>query len=112
MGALEDKLKAMGCTLPPVFKFKKSGKSGVEVSEIFPKIGECIDDVAVIRSMHTDIPAHEFATVMMNTGSGRMVKPSMGASRSTASLSRCRRSGSAASTTPSAPRRRLKVSPF
>ena len=68
-----------GLPLPSVFKFNKSGKSGVEVSEIFPKIGESIDDIAVIRSMTTDVPAHEFATLMMNTGSGRLVKPSMGA---------------------------------
>jgi hypothetical protein len=67
-----------GLPLPPVFGFKKSGQSGVEVSEIFPHIGESIDDIAVIRSMTTDIPAHEFATLMMNTGSGRLVKPSMG----------------------------------
>lgn len=67
-----------GLPLPSVFKFKKSGQSGVEVSEIFPHIGESIDDIAVIRSMNTDIPAHEFATLMMNTGSGRLVKPSMG----------------------------------
>ncbi len=68
-----------GVPLPTQFKFTKSGQSGVEVSEIFPKIGESIDDIAVIRSMNTDIPAHEFATVMMNTGSGRLVKPSVGA---------------------------------
>jgi len=68
-----------GLPLPSVFKFNKSGKSGVEESEIFPKIGESIDDIAVIRSMTTDVPAHEFATLMMNTGSGRLVKPSMGA---------------------------------
>ena len=68
-----------GLPLPSVFDFKKTGKSGVEVSEIFPKIGESIDDIAVIRSMTTDVPAHEFATLMMNTGSGRLVKPSMGA---------------------------------
>src|SRR5205823_527811 len=67
-----------GLPLPSVFKFNKSGKSGVEVSEIFPHIGESIDDIAVIRSMTTDIPSHEFATLMMNTGSGRLVKPSMG----------------------------------
>ncbi len=67
-----------GVPLPPVFNFSKMGKSGVEVSEIFPKIGESIDDIAVIRSMTTDVPAHEFATLMMNTGSGRLVKPSMG----------------------------------
>ena len=68
-----------GLPLPSVFDFKKTGKSGVEVSEIFPKIGESIDEIAVIRSMTTDVPAHEFATLMMNTGSGRLVKPSMGA---------------------------------
>ncbi len=67
-----------GMPLPTQFQFTKRGKSGIEVSEIFPKIGECIDDIAVIRSMTTDIPSHEFATLVMNTGSGRLVKPSMG----------------------------------
>ncbi|MBL6765950.1 MAG: DUF1501 domain-containing protein [Verrucomicrobiae bacterium] len=67
-----------GVPLPGQFDFRKTGQSGVEVSELFPKIGEMIDEIAVINSMHTDIPAHEFATVMMNTGSGRIVKPSMG----------------------------------
>jgi len=67
-----------GIPLPTQFAFKKMGQSGTEVSEIFPHIGESIDDIAVIRSMTTDIPAHEFATLMMNTGSGRLVKPSMG----------------------------------
>ncbi len=67
-----------GLPLPPQFAFKKRGQSGVEVSDLFPKIGESIDDIAVIRSMTTDIPSHEFATLMMNTGSGRLVKPSVG----------------------------------
>ena len=67
-----------GVPLPTQFKFTKRGQSGTEVSEIFPHIGESIDDIAVIRSMTTDVPAHEFATMMMNTGSGRLVKPSMG----------------------------------
>ena len=67
-----------GVPLPTQFSFKKMGQCGTEVSEIFPHIGESIDDIAVIRSMTTDIPAHEFATLMMNTGSGRLVKPSMG----------------------------------
>ena len=62
-----------GIPLPTQFKFEKKGQSGIEVSEIFPKIGESIDDIAVIRSMTTDIPAHDFATLMMNTGSGRLV---------------------------------------
>ena len=67
-----------GLPLPSVFNFSKMGRSGTEVSEVFPNIGKSIDDIAVIRSMTTDVPAHEFATLMMNTGSGRLVKPSMG----------------------------------
>lgn len=66
--------KAMGSP----FKFTPSGRSGVEVSEVFPEIGKHIDDIAVVRSMHTNIPSHEVATVMMNTGSLRIIKPSIG----------------------------------
>jgi hypothetical protein len=60
------------------FKFRKRGNSGIEVSEVFPKLGEHVDDMVVVRSMHTDLPAHDFAQLMMNTGSGRFVRPSMG----------------------------------
>ena len=60
------------------FKFKKMGQSGIEVSELFPNLGQHVDDMAVIRSMYTDIPAHDVATVFMNTGSLRLPKPSMG----------------------------------
>lgn len=60
------------------FKFNKMGKSGIEVSEVFPHLGQHIDDMCVIRGMYIDAPVHEFATVMMNTGSGRLVKPSVG----------------------------------
>jgi hypothetical protein len=60
------------------FSFSKYGQSGLEVSEVFAKTAAFADDLAVIRSMHTDIPAHEVATVFMNTGSVRIAKPSMG----------------------------------
>src|SRR5215204_3000425 len=60
------------------FKFNKSGKSGVEVSEVFPKLAECIDDIAVLRSLWTDIPSHEVAQRFMNTGSLQLPKPSLG----------------------------------
>src|SRR6185436_19525066 len=43
-----------GVAFASPFKFKKSGKSGVETSEVFPLIGEHIDELAVIRSMYTD----------------------------------------------------------
>jgi hypothetical protein len=60
------------------FQFSKYGQSGLEVSEVFAKTAAHADDLAVIRSMWTDIPAHEVATVFMNTGSLRIAKPSMG----------------------------------
>ena len=63
-----------GVAMPSPFKFNRMGQSGIEVSEVFPKIGEHVDDLAIIRSMWTDIPAHEVATVMMNTGSFRLAR--------------------------------------
>ncbi len=60
------------------FKFQKYGQSGIEISEVFAKTAQHADDLAVVRSMWTDIPAHEVATVFMNTGSLRIAKPSMG----------------------------------
>lgn len=60
------------------FNFIKQGQSGIEVSEVFPELGKMVDDMTVIRSMCTDIPAHETATIFMNTGSLRLPRPSMG----------------------------------
>src|SRR4029434_11210324 len=45
-----------GVAMPSPFKFTKRGKSGIEVSEVFSALGEHVDDIALIRSMHTDIP--------------------------------------------------------
>ncbi len=67
-----------GVAMGSPFKFSKYGQSGLEVSELFAKTAAHADDLAVIRSMWTDIPAHEVATVFMNTGSMRIAKPSMG----------------------------------
>ncbi len=67
-----------GVAMASPFKFEKHGQAGIEVSEVFPRIGEHVDEMAIIRSMHTTIPAHEPATVMMNTGSLRLSKPSLG----------------------------------
>jgi hypothetical protein len=67
-----------GVAMGSPFKFNPRGTSGIPVSELFPGIGGHVDDMTVIRSMYTDIPAHEVATVFMNTGSLRIVKPSMG----------------------------------
>jgi hypothetical protein len=67
-----------GSLLGSPFQFHRCGKSGIEVSEIFPKLGECIDDVCVIRSMYTDIPNHEPSLFMMNCGTRVPGRPSMG----------------------------------
>ncbi|HEY7475053.1 MAG TPA: DUF1501 domain-containing protein [Vicinamibacterales bacterium] len=68
-----------GVAMASPFKFAKYGQSGIEVSEVFAATAAHVDELAVIRSMHTDIPAHDVATVMMNTGSVRLAKPSLGA---------------------------------
>jgi hypothetical protein len=67
-----------GAAFGSPFKFKPYGKSGIEVSEIFSHVGECIDDIAVIRSMHADVPNHEPSLLLMNCGDARLVRPSMG----------------------------------
>src|SRR5579871_4967528 len=48
-----------GSLLKSPFTFKKYGRSGLEISEIFPKLGGCADDLCIIRSMYTDRPNHE-----------------------------------------------------
>jgi len=67
-----------GNLLKSPFAFKRYGKSGIEVSEIFPKLGEHIDDVCVIRSMHTNRPNHEPSLFRLNCGSPLPGHPSMG----------------------------------
>jgi hypothetical protein len=70
--------RATGAAFPSPFKFKKYGQSGIEVSELFPTVGSCIDDIAVIRSMHADVPNHEPSLMLLNCGDARQVRPSMG----------------------------------
>src|SRR5258705_9549161 len=67
-----------GAAFPSPFKFEKYGKSGIEVSEIFANVAESIDDIAVIRSMHADVPNHEPSLMLMNCGEARLVRPSLG----------------------------------
>ena len=57
---------------------RRCGKSGIEISEIFPKLGDAIDDVCVIRSMYTEIPNHEPSLFLMNCGHRVPGRPSMG----------------------------------
>jgi uncharacterized protein DUF1501 len=67
-----------GTLMKSPFQFKKYGKCGMEVSELFPYVGECVDDICFIRSVYTDIPNHEPSMLMMNTGSSQVGRPSIG----------------------------------
>jgi Protein of unknown function (DUF1501) len=67
-----------GAALPSPFKFQKYGQSGIEVSELFRHVAESIDDIAVIRSMHADVPNHEPSLLLMNCGEARLIRPSVG----------------------------------
>jgi hypothetical protein len=60
------------------FKFAKHGESGLEISEIYPELAKCADDLCVIRSMYTNVPNHEPSLLMMNSGETQPTRPSMG----------------------------------
>src|ERR1700689_3546753 len=67
-----------GNLLGSPFNFRRCGQRGIEISEIFPKLGDSIDDVCVIRSMYTEIPNHEPSLFLMNCGHRVPGRPSMG----------------------------------
>jgi uncharacterized protein DUF1501 len=67
-----------GALMRSPFTFKKYGQSGMEVSELFPHVGECADDICFVRSVYTDIPNHEPSMLMMNTGHTQVGRPSLG----------------------------------
>jgi hypothetical protein len=70
--------RASGNLMRSPFTFKQYGQSGIEVSEIFPKIAAMIDDFCVIRSTYTDIGNHPAGLLMMNCGHTQLGRPSMG----------------------------------
>ncbi|TWU17224.1 hypothetical protein Pla52o_53990 [Novipirellula galeiformis] len=60
------------------WKFKKYGESGIAVSELFPHVAECVDDLCIINSLHGTNAAHGGACLKLHTGSDVFVRPSMG----------------------------------
>ena len=68
-----------GLAFASPFKFSKHGKSGLEISEVFPKLAQHADEMCVLRSMWTDAPDHVISTFLVSTGQGRLPRPSMGA---------------------------------
>ena len=67
-----------GALMRSPFTFKKYGQCGMDVSELFPHVGSCADDICFIRSVYTDIPNHEPSILMMNTGHSQVGRPSIG----------------------------------
>ncbi len=65
--------------LAPKAEFKQRGKSGLWISDFFPNVAQHADDLALIRSMQTEVPAHPQAFLRMHTGSSQFVRPSLGA---------------------------------
>jgi hypothetical protein len=70
--------RKVGFLTPSFRKFKPGGKSGLMISDFFPKVREHADSLAVIRSCHTDSHAHGSALVAMNTGKTSIGRPSLG----------------------------------
>ncbi len=62
----------------PLFEFRKWGKSGQEITTLFPHIGSIADEICIIRSMHTEQINHDPAHTFMNTGTAISGRPSMG----------------------------------
>jgi hypothetical protein len=61
------------------WKFEQRGGSGLWVSELFPEVAAHADELCVVRSLHTDLPAHPEAYLMLHTGSSQFIRPSLGA---------------------------------
>jgi hypothetical protein len=59
-------------------QFQQHGQCGMELSDLVPHIGSCADDIALIRSMHTDQFNHHPGQLMMNTGAPLFGRPSLG----------------------------------
>jgi hypothetical protein len=60
--------KNQGRVVGPKWKFKPYGQSGKMVSDLFPHVGGCVDDIAFVHSMYADSPIHGSAMLMMNSG--------------------------------------------
>jgi hypothetical protein len=67
-----------GGLMPSPFKFAHHGDSGLEISELFPRLAKHADDLCVIRSMHSNVPVHEACNWLMFTGNVQPIRPSYG----------------------------------
>ena len=68
-----------GNTLGSPWTFQNYGQSGIPVSSLFPHVAQCVDDLAIVRSMTSQFSEHTNANYFLHTGSGLQGRPSMGA---------------------------------
>ena len=68
----------VGPLMKPLWEFKPGGKSGIPVSDLFPHVRECVDDLCVIRSMVGEGVDHGAALLQTFTGTSTFIRPSMG----------------------------------
>jgi hypothetical protein len=69
----------VGAVLQSPWKFRQCGQSGIPVSDLFPQVAECVDDLAIVRSMVSNFSEHTSANYFMHSGNGQQGRPSMGA---------------------------------
>jgi hypothetical protein len=67
-----------GNLLKSPWEFRRYGQSGIEVSDLFPHVGACVDDLCVVNSMHGSNSRHGGALLELHTGSDTFVRPSIG----------------------------------
>ncbi len=67
-----------GKIMPSPFAAQPRGQSGIAVTDLFPHLAGCIDDICVLRSLYTDNPNHEPSLLMMNSGNMQPIRPSLG----------------------------------
>ena len=67
-----------GNILKPFWRFRKRGQSGIAVSDLFPHIGQCVDDICFINSMQTAGASHFPEQMRLHTGSDRLIRPTLG----------------------------------
>lgn len=68
----------VGTVMPSQWEFRNYGESGIPVSDLFPHVGKCVDDLAVIRSMTSKFSEHTSANYFLHSGFGQQGRPSMG----------------------------------
>ncbi len=69
----------VGTVMQSPWAFRQYGESGIPVSDLFPHVAQCVDELAVVRSMTSNFSEHTSANYFLHSGSGQQGRPSMGA---------------------------------